>query len=361
MPPIPPTGPKTMRGIQISTTGPPSVLQHQASLPIPHPGPNEVLIQNTYIGVNFIDTSFRTGQYPCTLPAILGCEAGGTIARVGGGGDTYGLQPGDRVVYMAPANGAYAEYTAAPAKYVVKIPEGMPASTSTSTSTSGSGSGSASASADASAVAVAVAGFVQGLTALTLIREAHAVQRDDWVLVHAAAGGCGLWLCGLLRAVGARTIGTASSGEKLELARRAGAAFTVDYTVEDVVGRVKEITGGQGVVAVFDGVGKDTFDADLEMLGRKGTLVSFGNSSGDVEPLHLRRLAAKNLKLVRPRLYGYLETREEVEKYTGELFEFMMKEKMDVHIHEIYKLEDVKRAHEDLESRKTTGKLLLKA
>ncbi|KAK3078020.1 hypothetical protein LTS18_008639, partial [Coniosporium uncinatum] len=164
----------------------------------------------------------------------------------------------------------------------------------------------------------------------------------------------------LLRAVGARAIGTASTGEKVELARRNGAEVVIDYSREDVVERVKEVTEGKGCAAVFDGVGKATFDASLECLARKGTLASFGNASGAVPPLTIARLSPKNAKLLRPTLFNYLATREEFETYTSELFEFMTRDKMDVRIHEIYPLKEVARAHEDLEGRKTTGKLLLK-
>lgn len=258
-----------MKGVVIEQTGGPDVLQYQTSLPIPSPGENEVLIKNSYIGLNYIDTYYRTGLYS-PKPEILGCEAEGTVVRVGTG-ETHGLQPGDRVVYMAPS-GTYAEFTCAPSLRVVKVPSGIPDTH-------------------------AVAAFLQGLTALVLIREAHPVQKGDWVLVHAAAGGCGLWLCQLLRMVGARTIGTASSREKLELAQKFGAGWTVDYTAENVVERVDEITDGQGVIAVFDGVGKVTFDADLEMLSRKGSLVSFGNASGDVPPFHIRYVVIRLLPL----------------------------------------------------------------
>ena len=210
----------------------------------------------------------------------------------------------------------------------------------------------------------AAASLLQGLTAITLIREAHHVQAGDWVLVHAAAGGMGLWLCQLLKATGAHVIGTASTPEKRELAKKAGAEVTLEYPEsmgrETFVSKVKELSGGQGVPAVFDGVGKATFDVSLECVARKGSMVSFGNASGAVEPFTISRLSAKNVKLMRPTLFNYITTREEFEKYTKELFELIEQDKVDIAIHRTYDLKDVAQAHQDLEGRKTTGKLLLK-
>ncbi|KAL0262631.1 NADPH:quinone reductase [Diplodia seriata] len=328
--------PATMKGVIIEKTGGTDVLQYKTDLPVPQPKAGEVLVKNDFIGINYIDTYFRTGLYPApSFPYILGREAAGTIVATGAGagGELHGLAAGDRIVWMG--TGAYAEYTAVATGHATKVPAGVGSD-------------------------VAAAALLQGLTALTLIREAHAVQKGDWVLVHAAAGGVGLWLCQLLRAVGARTIATASSEAKRELARKNGAEVVVDYTAEDVVARVKEVTGGNGVVAAFDGVGKSTFDVSMESLARKGSMVSFGNASGAVPPVTIARLSAKNAKLLRPTLFGYLATREEFDKYTSELFEFVEKHNIDVRIHEVYPLADVAKAHQDLEGRKTTGKLLLK-
>lgn len=275
---------------------------------------------------------FRTGLYPAPhWPYMLGRESEGTIVATGSG-ETHNLQTGDRVVCLSEAT--YAEYTAAPAAKATKIPADLPPK-------------------------IAAGALLQGLTALTLIREAHAVKKGDWVLVHAAAGGTGLWLCQLLKAVGANTIGTASTQEKVELASKAGAQHVINYSHEDVKKRVDELTGGKGVIAVFDGVGKSTFDLSLDCLARKGSLLSFGNASGAVPPLTIARLSAKNVRLMRPTLFNFIVTREEFEHYTQELFDFIIKDKMDVKIHETYALSDVARAHQDLEGRKTTGKLLL--
>ncbi|KAI9763146.1 MAG: NADPH:quinone reductase [Candelina submexicana] len=353
--------PNTMKGVQISKTGGTEVLEYLTDLPIPEPKEGEILVKNDAVGINYIDTYFhlplpppisicrpnrhpltsstttysyfRTGLYPSPLPLILGREAEGHITSLGPSGNMYGLSPGDRVVWIGTSS--YAEYTATPADKAIKIPEGIPKTH-------------------------AAAALLQGLTALTLVREAHPVQKGEWILVHAAAGGVGLWLCQILRAIGARTIGTASTVEKRELARKNGAEILIDYSKEDVVQRVEEITGGEGVAAVFDGVGKSTFDSSLECLKRKGSMVSFGNASGAVPPFTIARLGAKNIKLSRTSLPNSITTREEFEHYTKELFDLMISAKMNVQIHEMYPMKDVARAHSDLEGRKTTGKLLLR-
>jgi NADPH2:quinone reductase len=272
--------PKTMKGVQISKTGGTEVLEYKTDLPVPVPKEGEVLVKNEFIGINYIDTYFyllfymssilspissnlykltlpsnsyfRTGLYPSPLPLILGREGEGEVISVGPGGELTGLKKGDRVVWMG--TDAYAEYTATSAAKAYAIPSAL-------------------------APSLASAALLQGLTALTLIREAYHVQKGDWVLVHAAAGGVGLWLVQLLKAVGAKTIGTASTAEKIELAKENGANFMVNYKEEkDFVGKIKEITGGEGVRAVFDSTGKDQFDNDLEVVARNGTVVSYGNS-----------------------------------------------------------------------------------
>lgn len=249
-----------------------------------------------------------------------------------GGGNVYSLSAGDRVAVLSQST--YAQYTAAPSVYCTKIPDQI-------------------------STKDAAAALLQGLTALTLIRESYYVQKGDWILVHAAAGGTGLWLLQLLRAVGAKIIGTCSAS-KIDLAKSYGSDFVIDYTKEDVVKRVMEITGGKGCAAVYDGVGQATFEISLECCARKGTLASFGNASGAVEPFRIAKLSAKNVKLLRPTMFQYITNREEFEQYANELFDFMIKNKIDVRVHEVYPLKEAGRAQEDLEGRKTTGKLLLK-
>ncbi|KXJ90243.1 hypothetical protein Micbo1qcDRAFT_120532 [Microdochium bolleyi] len=325
--------PQTMKGVIIEKTGGTEVLQHKTDLPLPQLKDGEVLVKNDYIGVNYIDTYFRSGLYPTGgFPYTLGREAEGTIVKAASSGELYGLKEGDRVVWMHV--GAYGEYTAVPTTKVVKIPDSLPPK-------------------------VGASALLQGLTALTLIRVAHHVNKGDWVLVHAAAGGTGQWLCKLLKSVGANTIATASTPEKLALATKAGATHVINYSSEDVKAKVMELTGDKGVIAVFDGVGKSTFDLSLSCLARLGSLLSFGNASGAPEPLTIARLSAKNIRLMRPTLFNFIVDRDELESYTKELFDIVLKDKLEPSIHEVYPLSEVARAHNDLEGRKTTGKLLL--
>ncbi|KAI9801744.1 MAG: hypothetical protein M1825_003116 [Sarcosagium campestre] len=325
--------PKKMKGVIVEKTGGAEVLRQRSDLPVPEPKEGEILVKNGYIGINYIDTYFRSGLYPTTLPTILGREAASTVVA----SRSLRFAPSDRVVFLGFAT--YAEYSVASGAQAAKIPETITSD-------------------------VAAASLLQGLTALTLVREAYAVQRGDWILVHAAAGGVGLWLCQILdRLCGARVIATASTEEKRELAKKNGASFAVGYDgwVESVLGILeKESPGDGGVRAVFDGVGKNTFDGDLDVLARKGSLVSFGNASGPVPPFTIARLAVKNIKLTRPKLDNSVATAEEFDGYVDELWKFIADGKADLHIHEIYPLQDVARAHQDLEGRKTTGKLLLK-
>ena len=247
--------PKTMKGVLVEKTGGPEVLQYKTDLPVPTPKEGEVIVKNEYIGINFIDTYFRTGLYPSPKPEILGREASGTIISLGPSVTDFSI--GDRVVWMG--TGAYAEYSAAPAAKTVKIPPAI-------------------GSADACAA------ILQALTALTLTTESHPVQPNDWILVLAASGGVGGWLCQILRAIGAHTIAVVGSEGKVAAAKESGAEVVVVEGEGVVEKMVAEKTGGEGVRAVFDGVGKTTWERSLAVCARKGTVASFGNASGAVEP-----------------------------------------------------------------------------
>jgi len=324
-----------MKGVIIHKTGGSEVLEYKTDLPVPELKTNQVLVRNTYIGVNFIDTYFRSGLYKAaSFPHILGCEAEGTIVALSS--DSSGsssFKIGDRVVYIYSST--YTEYTAVPLDKVVLIPSSVPEK-------------------------IAASIFTQGLTALTFIREAYHVQKGEWILVHAAAGGTGLLLCQMLKRAGALVIATASTTEKRDLALKAGAKIAIGYDEEEIKNTVNEQTDGKGVAAVFDGVGQSTFDISLSVIARKGTMVSFGNASGAVEPLAISRLSANNIKLIRPTLFNYIHTRDELDGYVNELWTLLDGEdKIDIKIHEVYSLKNVRQAHEDLESRRTTGKLLL--
>jgi len=261
---------------------------------------------------------FRSGIYPApSFPHTLGREGEGEVVAVGK--EVTDFKVGDYIGYICV--GANAEFTAVDPSKTIIVPDGIEPG-------------------------VTAAVLMQGLTALTLIRDAHEVKKGDAVLVHAAAGGVGLWLCQLLKVVGAgMIIATASSKEKLELAERNGATHLIDYSKEDWVKRVEGITGGKGVIAVFDGVGKSTFHGDLEVLARKGSLVSFGNASGVVPPISIGLLATKNLKVVRPTLFNYIYTKEEFADAANELIQLVKDKKVDVKIHKIYSLEEAQQAH----------------
>lgn len=246
--------PKIMKAVQIEKTGSVEVLQYK-DVPVPSPSENEVLVKNEYTGVNYIDTYFRTGLYQNPKPMILGREGSGTVAALGSAvPQSLGFSNGDEVVYVGTS--AYAEYTACPAEKVLKIPSGISSSD-------------------------ACAALLQALTALTLVEETHKVQSGDWVLVLAATGGVGGWLCQILRAKGAKTIGTVGSEGKVDTAKEQGAdVVVIDRPGQgDVLKTVKDCTDGQGVAAVFDGVGKDTFDRSLECAAGKGTCVVSKTSS----------------------------------------------------------------------------------
>lgn len=326
--------PTTMKAVVVEQTGGPEALQYKTSQPVPTPKDGQLLVRNNISGVNYIDTYFRTGLYASPKPEILGREGAGTIVALGP--NTSGFKVGDRVAWMG--TGGYAEYTAAPAATTVKIPEGVSDED-------------------------IMASFLSGLTVLAFAKETYAVQKGDWVLLHAAAGGAGFLMTQILKNIGAKVIGTAGGPEKCALVKSLGADVVIDYRSEegkDWVKLVKEATGGRGVDVVYDSVGKDTWEGSLEAVKRKGTIVWFGNASGPVPPIALPKLSPKCVKIARPTLFGYIETREEFDYYTNELFSMLQSGKLKVKVHKVYPLEDIAQVHKDLEGRKTTGKPLLK-
>lgn len=294
---------------------------------------DDVIIKNKYSGVNFIESYFRKGIYPAQFPYIFGREATGEVAAVGDSVTKYKV--GQKVAYLQP--GTFAQYTKIKesAVQVHVFPDSVT---------------------DAELQTWAGA-LVQSLTAITFVHEAHAVKKGDQVLVFAAAGGVGQILTSYLSYLGAHVIAVASSDEKLAIAKKLGADHTV-RSDEDVAARVKEITGGKGVVASFDGIGKDTFETSLEAVGRKGTVVSFGNASGVVPPLSINRLSAKNVSVLRPTVMNYIVTTEEWDYYTDLLEKLIHKGVVKIDLQK-YPLSEYKAATTALESRKTTGKLLL--
>ncbi|MPZ65951.1 MAG: zinc-binding dehydrogenase [Pseudonocardiaceae bacterium] len=322
-----------MRAIQITEHGGPEVLR-SADVDVPdEPGDGQLLIDVAAAGVNYIDTYQRAGIYPMQLPFVPGVEGAGTVARIGPGVEN--VRVGDRVVWAA-SPGSYAERAIIPAMDAVPIPEGVNIETAAAT-------------------------LLQGLTAHYLTVTTYPLQPGDTVLVHAAAGGVGLLLTQLVTLRGARAIGTVSTDEKEEVARKAGAAEVIRYAaVDDLAARVRELTDGEGVAAVYDGVGASTFDASLASLRRRGTLVLYGAASGPVAPVDPQRLnTAGSVFLTRPKLGDHITTREELRWRAGEVFDVVRNKRLRITISGRYPLDEARSAHEDLQGRRTTGKLLL--
>ena len=318
--------------IRIHETGGPEALRWE-EVDVPDPGAGEAVIRQTASGLNFIDVYFRTGLYPApSLPATIGNEGAGVVEAVGDGVTEVAV--GDRVAYCMSL-GSYAERRVIASRLLVKVP-------------------------DTISDAQAAAAMLKGCTVQYLIRRTHAVQAGETVVFHAAAGGVGLIACQWLKHLGATVIGTVSTREKAELARAYGCDHPIVYTEEDVVERVKALTGGKGVPVVYDSVGKDTFKASLDCLQPRGLMVSFGNASGAVEPLAPGVLAAKgSLYLTRPTLATYTATRAELEETTAELFDVIGRGIVKIKVNQTYPLDRAADAHRDLEARRTTGSTVL--
>jgi NADPH2:quinone reductase len=320
------------RTIQITQTGGPEVMQW-IDVDLPPPGPGDVRMRTTAVGLNFIDIYHRRGIYPGPLPAGLGLEAAGIVEALGDGVD--GLRVGDRVATFGPQRGAYATERNVAAASLLPIPDGI-------------------------ADDVAAAALLKGCTAEFLADRAAAVKPGDWVLVHAAAGGVGLILTQWLTARGARVIGTVGNEAKAVIAREAGAEEVVLYDREAVAPRVRAITGGAGVRVTYDGVGMDTWEASLDATGRRGLIVSYGNASAPVTGISLGVLAAKgSLYNTRPTLFDYYATPQERAAGAAALWEMISSGKVRITIGQRYALEDVQQAHRDLEARTTTGSTVL--
>lgn len=317
-----------MRAIRVHEVGGPEVLRLE-ELPVPEPGPGEVLVRLLAIGVNFIDTYKRKGLYPMPLPFTLGEEGAGVVEKVGEG--VVGVRPGDRVAF-ANVQGAYAEYLVVPAERLVPVPEGLDPK-------------------------LAAAALLQGMTVHYLLKSTYPVAPGDQVLVHAGAGGVGQLLIQWAKRLGATVYATASTEEKRWLCLQAGADYALPY--EGFAQAVKALSGG-GVDVVYDGVGKDTFLGSLEALRPRGYLVLFGQSSGPVPPLDPQVLNRKgSLFLTRPTLHHYTASRKELLWRAGEVFQAVRAGWLKVRIGAEFPLEKAREAHEALEGRRTTGKVLL--
>ena len=317
--------------IRIHETGGPDVLKY-GKIAVPPPGPGEILIRHTAIGLNFIDIYHRSGLYPLPLPFTPGTEGAGVVEALGEGVTT--LKKGDHVAY-ASGPGSYTEQRVMPANRVVKIPNGI-------------------------SDEIAAASMVKGMTAEYLLNRTYKVKPGETILFHAIAGGVGLIACQWAKALGATVIGTAGSAEKIALAKKYGCDHVINYKTEDFAMRVKEITNGKGVPVVYASVGKDTFMGSLDCLQPRGLMVSFGNASGPVDAFSPGTLSSKgSLFLTRPSLWHYTSDDAEYAASAKALFEMIKSGKVKITIDQRYELKNAAQAQRDLEERKTTGSSIL--
>ncbi|MCU7845281.1 MAG: quinone oxidoreductase [Candidatus Thiodiazotropha sp. (ex Monitilora ramsayi)] len=298
------------------------------------PGPGEVRIRHHAIGLNFIDVYYRTGLYPpASLPFVPGLEAAGIVEALGDGVSDFSV--GDRVAYAGGPLGAYSEARNFPAERLVKIPEGISEKT-------------------------AAAMMLKGMTAEYLACRTYRVKAGETILVHAASGGVGQILCQWASAIGATVIGTVGSDEKAAIAKQLGCNHTINYREESIPEQVMEFTGGKGVPVVYDSVGRDTFESSLACLSPRGLLVSFGQSSGKVPPFDITELSQKgSLYITRPTLLDYVKSTDQLRRSSQSLFEMFTSGKLEINISNTYSLSEARRAHDDLENRRTSGSSIL--
>ena len=321
-----------VKAVRMHETGGPEKMVYE-DIEVGDPGPGEVKVKHTAIGLNYIDVYTRSGLYPVPMPNAIGREGAGIVVAVGK--KVKGLKKGDRVAYAGSAPGAYCEERNVPAEILVPVPKGI---------------------SDREAAAM----MLKGMTAEYLIRRTFKCKKGDIVLFHAAAGGVGLIFGQWAKALGVKAIGTVSSPEKAALAKKNGYAWVIDYSKEDVAAKVKQITKGKGVPVVYDGVGKDTWETSLNCLAPRGMMVSFGNASGPVPPFAPVVLTGKgSLYLTRPSLAAYTATRKDLEDCAKQLFKVVKSGKVKITIDQTYPLQDAAQAHRDLEGRKTTGQTVL--
>jgi NADPH:quinone reductase len=320
-----------MKAIRVHTPGGPEALRHE-EVPDPTPGPGQAVVRLGASGVNYIDVYFRTGQYKAQLPMIIGLEGAGTVTAIGPG--VTDVSVGDRVAWTG-VPGSYAEMTAVPADRLVKLPDGLPFKDG-------------------------AAAMLQGMTAHYLVSATYPLKKGDVCLVHAAAGGVGLLLCQMAKMKGATVIATVSTDEKAALAKQAGADHTIVYTKQDFEAEVKRITNAVGVHVVYDGVGATTFDKGLACLRPRGVMALFGQASGPVPPVDLQVLNARgSLFVTRPSLNHHVASREELLQRAGDVLGWVRDGKVKLRLEHQFPLARAAEAHRALESRKTTGKILL--
>ncbi len=321
-----------MKAIQIAETGGPDVMK-LVDVVVGKPGPGQVRVRQTAIGLNYIDTYHRSGLYPVPLPSGIGLEAAGVVEEAGEG--VTHLKAGDRIAYGVGPIGAYAEARLLPANRISKIPDAISDET-------------------------AAGMMLKGMTVRYLLRATYKVQAGETILLHAAAGGVGQILSQWAKALGVTVIGTVGSDAKIAEARAQGCDHVINYSTEDTVKRVREITGGKGVPVVYDGVGQSTLMTSLDCLKPRGLLVSFGNASGPVKAFDLGLLSAKgSLYVTRPTLMSYTATDSDLAETADDLIAMVAGGKVKIPVNQRYALADAVQAHKDLESRKTTGTTVL--
>ena len=317
-----------MKAVKIEKNGGPEVIKIE-EITLSKPGNDEVLIEHVAIGLNYIDTYHRSGLYPLKLPTGIGIEASGIIKEVGPNVSNFSV--GDKVAYSAIPIGAYSTHRIYPTKNLVKVPDGID-------------------------LTLAATLMTKGLTTFYLLHKTYPVSSGETVLFHAAAGGVGQIFCQWAKSLGCKVIGTVGSDEKINLAKKNGCDEVINYSKEDFAKKVMELTNGKGLPVIYDGVGKSTFEKSLECLKTRGTMVSFGNASGALNPIDVTKmLQPKGLFFVRPSMGQYLSTNEELNEASQMLFEKISSGKVKIEIFKKYKLDDVVQAHIDLESRKITG------
>ena len=321
-----------MRAAEINKTGGPEVIEIK-DIKLNDPKSGEVTIKNEAIGLNYIDTYHRSGLYPVQLPSGIGLEGAGIIEKIGP--DVTNFQEGDKVAYCAAPLGSYATHRNYPIKSLVKVPDGVE-------------------------LEIAATLMTKGITTFYLLHKTYPVKSGETVLFHAAAGGVGQIFGRWAKSLGCKVIGTVGSDEKIKIAKENGYDHVINYNKDNFAEKVKEITDGKGIPVVYDGVGKSTFDGSIECLKLRGMMVSFGNASGPLDPVVVpKSIQPKGLYLTRPSIMQYTTTREELEEATNMVFEKFKSGDVKINIFKKYKLEETSKAHEDLESRKITGPVVI--
>ncbi|HIC11327.1 MAG TPA: quinone oxidoreductase [Candidatus Pelagibacter sp.] len=316
------------RIVRITKTGGPEVLKLE-TINLDQPNPDEVLIEHKAIGLNFIDTYHRSGLYPIELPSGIGAEGAGIIKKIGSKVKDFSI--GDRVAYAGTPLGAYSSERNYPTKNLVKIPDGIDFNTAATL-------------------------MIKGLTTFYLLHKTYPVSSNETILFHAAAGGVGQIFTQWAKSLGCKVIGTVGSDEKMSIAKKNGCDFVINYSKEDFAKKVLEFTKGEGVPAVYDGVGKKTLEGSIKCLKKRGIMISFGNASGPITNIDIKKMIQpKGLYFTRPSMAQYLETKDEIKEGADKLFEKLKLGKIKIEIYKKYRLDEVVEAHKDLESRKITG------